>query len=171
VRLVTFTHDGRTRIGALRLESGAEQVVDLTRVDPNLPTSMRSFLDAGEPALERAAAAVGESPREAVLARSRVKLGPVIPDPTKLICIGLNYRDHAAETKQDVPEVPTVFAKYPNVLIGAGDAIVIPPAPADHERQLRLVVHLASGVPERGDDAGARRRDLDRNARRRGLRA
>ena len=49
-----------------------------------------------------------------------------IPRPPKLIRIGLNYRDHAIETKQEVPKVPTVFSKFPTTVIGPGAPIVLP---------------------------------------------
>lgn len=142
MRLVTFRHDGLTRIGALRAGPSRTEVVDLTRVDPALPAEMRSFLAAGEPALAMAADAVGSAPPGAVVARDEVALEPVVRDPAKLICIGLNYRDHAAETRQKIPDVPTIFAKYPNVLIGAGAPIVVPrvTAEVDYEAELAFVI-------------------------------
>lgn len=143
MRLVSFVHEGRLRLGALRGSAGGrEDVVDLNLADPDLPTGMRHFLEAGEPAAARAAAALREPPPAAILERDAVALRAAVPNPRKIVCIGLNYRDHAAETRQALPEVPTVFAKYPNVLIGAGEAIVIPPGTeqVDYEAELAFVI-------------------------------
>src|SRR4051794_17909236 len=57
-----------------------------------------------------------------------VKLMAPVPRPNKLICVGLNYRDHAAESRSEIPTVPTIFNKFPNVVIGPGDKIVLPKA-------------------------------------------
>jgi acylpyruvate hydrolase len=143
MRLVSFVHEGRLRLGALRGSAGGRgDVVDLNLADPDLPTGMRDFLEAGEPAAARAAAALREPPPAAILERDAVALKAAVPNPRKIVCIGLNYRDHAAETRQALPEVPTVFAKYPNVLIGAGEAIVIPPGTeqVDYEAELAFVI-------------------------------
>ena len=68
-------------------------------------------------------------------------LAPV-PRPPKFICVGLNYRDHANETKQQIPKVPTIFNKFTNVVIGPGDSIVLPKASTqpDYEAELAFVV-------------------------------
>ena len=55
-----------------------------------------------------------------------VKLLAPIPRPPKIICIGLNYRDHAEESNLPIPETPTMFAKFPTSVIGAGQPIVLP---------------------------------------------
>jgi 2-keto-4-pentenoate hydratase/2-oxohepta-3-ene-1,7-dioic acid hydratase in catechol pathway len=62
--------------------------------------------------------------------------------PSKIVCIGLNYRDHAEEQGVDLPEAPLLFAKWPNTLIGAGEAIVIPPitSKVDYEAELGVVI-------------------------------
>jgi 2-keto-4-pentenoate hydratase/2-oxohepta-3-ene-1,7-dioic acid hydratase in catechol pathway len=62
--------------------------------------------------------------------------------PSKIVCVGLNYRDHAEEQGVDLPEAPLLFAKWPNTLIGAGEAIVIPPITnkVDYEAELGVVI-------------------------------
>src|SRR5215472_9543894 len=71
-----------------------------------------------------------------------VKLLPPIPRPPKFICVGLNYRDHAAESKSEIPTVPTIFNKFPNVVIGPGDPIVLPKASRkpDYEAEFTFVI-------------------------------
>ena len=65
-----------------------------------------------------------------------------IERPGKLICVGLNYRDHAEEQGVELPEEPLLFAKWPNALIGPGDPIVIPPivSRCDYEAELGVVI-------------------------------
>jgi len=71
-----------------------------------------------------------------------VKLLAPIPRPPKLICIGLNYRDHAAETKMEIPTVPTIFNKFTNVVIAPGESIVLPKASKrpDYEAEFAFVI-------------------------------
>ena len=65
-----------------------------------------------------------------------------IERPGKIICVGLNYRDHAEEQGVELPEEPLLFAKWPNALIGPGDPIVIPPlvTRCDYEAELGVVI-------------------------------
>ena len=65
-----------------------------------------------------------------------------IDRPGKIICVGLNYKDHAAEQGTDLPTAPLLFAKWPNTLIGPGEPIVIPPEAeqVDYEAELGVVI-------------------------------
>ncbi len=167
MRLVTFAQGGGPRLGALIVSDRVEWVVDVGRMDGRLPCDMRSFLGLGLGGWDRLAQALGDASRLIEDARCRspharlgspavhrlsdIALEPVIPDPRKLICIGLNYRDHAAETRQTVPDVPTVFAKYHNTLIGAGRPIVVPRVTdhVDYEAELAFVIgRRGRHVPE-----------------------
>jgi 2-keto-4-pentenoate hydratase/2-oxohepta-3-ene-1,7-dioic acid hydratase (catechol pathway) len=68
---------------------------------------------------------------------------PVVPQPRKILCVGVNYRAHIAEMGREEPDFPTVFNKYPEALVGAGDPIVVPPYAADAvdwEGELAVVV-------------------------------
>jgi 2-keto-4-pentenoate hydratase/2-oxohepta-3-ene-1,7-dioic acid hydratase in catechol pathway len=65
-----------------------------------------------------------------------------ITRPEKIICVGLNYRDHAEEQGTELPDAPLLFAKWPNALIGPGEPIIIPPATTqvDYEAELGVVI-------------------------------
>jgi 2,4-didehydro-3-deoxy-L-rhamnonate hydrolase len=69
-----------------------------------------------------------------------------ISRPGKIVCVGLNYLDHAQETGQEVPKAPLLFAKWPNTLIGNGDAIVLPDEAneVDYEAELGVVIGAAA---------------------------
>lgn len=72
---------------------------------------------------------------------SAVKLLAPIPDPDKIICIGLNYRKHAAEIGvTELPELPTVFAKFRNALVADGATVKAPTAKTDYEAEVAFVV-------------------------------
>ena len=85
-----------------------------------------------------AASATGES----VLPLASTKLLAPIPRPPKLICVGLNYRDHAAECGLAIPTAPTIFNKFPNTVIGPGDPIVLPrnSSQPDYEAEFAFVI-------------------------------
>jgi acylpyruvate hydrolase len=139
MKLVTFIHNGQARLGALQ---PGEAVIDLNRADPNLPADMLGFLAAGAGAQVLAKRAIVDAPPAAVLDRSAVTLKAPIPRPGKILCIGLNYRDHAAESNQPIPQYPTVFAKYANTVIGPGEAIVLPKITEkiDYEAEFAFVI-------------------------------
>jgi acylpyruvate hydrolase len=118
-----------------------EEVVPLNALDAPA-TTVRGVLDAldGEGLAELAARAAAEGER---LAMADVRLTAPVPDAEKLICIGLNYRDHAEETGQEIPSRPMWFAKFANSLIGSGGEIVLPgvaPEHVDYEAELALVI-------------------------------
>ncbi len=139
MKLVTFVYNGQSRIGALQAN---DTLIDLNRANPNLPTDMLAFLAGGADAQNLAEKALAAAPSAAVLARAAVTLQAPIPRPGKILCIGLNYRDHAAESNQPLPEYPTVFAKYNNTIIGPGAAIVLPrlTEKIDYEAEFAFVI-------------------------------
>jgi 2-keto-4-pentenoate hydratase/2-oxohepta-3-ene-1,7-dioic acid hydratase in catechol pathway len=86
--------------------------------------------------------------------RSSVRLLAPIPDPEKIVCIGLNYRRHAAEVGVDVdslPEIPTIFAKYPNSLVPDGATVRVPTAKTDFEAEVAFVVGRRARDVEEGE--------------------
>jgi 2-keto-4-pentenoate hydratase/2-oxohepta-3-ene-1,7-dioic acid hydratase in catechol pathway len=88
------------------------------------------------------ASSVGEFRRlDAILALSQVKLlAPILP--SKIICVGRNYAEHAREHGAEVPEYPTLFTKPPSAVIGPEDHIVLPPQSqqVEHEAELAIVI-------------------------------
>lgn len=73
---------------------------------------------------------------------SEVRLLAPIPRPPKIICVGLNWADHAREAKLEIPKVPTIFAKFPTAVIGPGDSIVLPKVSRkpDYEAEFAFIV-------------------------------
>lgn len=83
---------------------------------------------------------------QASVALGEVRLGPPVPDPEKIICLGLNYVDHAAESKSEPPQAPMFFAKFANSLVGPEDPIVPPRTTekVDYEGELAVVIGVAA---------------------------
>jgi 2-keto-4-pentenoate hydratase/2-oxohepta-3-ene-1,7-dioic acid hydratase in catechol pathway len=142
MRLVTYQRDDVPRVGAVRTSpSGAREVVDLIDRDPDLPPSVKAILASGPAALERAAAAAAGGP---AFPLDGVTLLPPVLDPQKIICIGLNYADHAAETGATVGDEPVVFNKFPTCLRGPDDPIVLPPESSEVDYEAELVVVIGA---------------------------
>jgi 2-keto-4-pentenoate hydratase/2-oxohepta-3-ene-1,7-dioic acid hydratase in catechol pathway len=70
--------------------------------------------------------------------------------PTKIVCVGLNYKDHAAELKMPIPVEPIIFLKPPSALIGSGDAIVYPPQTKELHFEAELAVVMKDRRTIRG---------------------
>ncbi|MFN8627703.1 MAG: fumarylacetoacetate hydrolase family protein [Candidatus Binatia bacterium] len=140
MRLLTFLHDGRSRVGA-ETDRG---IVDLAVAAPALPQTMLALLAAGADALVTAREAVARAPRGGggVLAADRLQPLAPIPRPGKILAIGFNYRDHAEETGTPIPAAPVIFSKACTAVIGPWAAIEIPPATTmvDYEGELAVVI-------------------------------
>ena len=138
MKLVTYsTGDGVSRVG--RIEGGEIQPLG----SPG--ASMLEYIERGEGAEGEPGGADGS------VALEEARLHAPIARPEKLIAIGLNYEDHAAETGAEIPEKPVVFAKYPNTVIGPGEPIRIPPIAEqiDYEAELAVVIgRRAKGISE-----------------------
>jgi acylpyruvate hydrolase len=118
------------------------------------PSTVRDLLEAGPSALQRTfrtAEHIFENKRNRLFTANSVEVGPPVPDPDKIICLGLNYREHAMEVQMGVTPVPTFFAKFRNALIGPADPIVLPPVSTqvDYEGELALIIgSRCKGVSE-----------------------
>jgi acylpyruvate hydrolase len=138
VRLVSFSRDGGTRVGAEICGAGRTDILDLDRAEPSLPKDMIALLEAGDPAIALARDAVGRADERHVVSGPVSLLAPV-PRPGKIICIGHNYHGHTGATP---PSYPDVFAKFSNVVIGPGEPIVVPrqTEQVDYEAELGVVI-------------------------------
>jgi 2-keto-4-pentenoate hydratase/2-oxohepta-3-ene-1,7-dioic acid hydratase in catechol pathway len=135
MKLVTFTHSGRTRVGII----AAEEVVDLAAAAPELPREMRALLEAGGSALD-AAAEAGEAGGHRI-ALSEVHLEAPVR-PRKCLAVGLNYAEHIEETGRPRPDFPTFFNKQITCITGPSDPIHLPRVSSalDYEGELACVI-------------------------------
>src|SRR5258705_13924516 len=152
MRLVTYRSNGAWRSG-IELEDGrvadteaSAQRAGWTAAALAGAQSNRALTAMGRDALgaleQRAHDDGALEQAGAVHGGDSVELGPPVLDPEKIICLGLNYRDHAEESGLAPPSSPMFFAKYRNSLVGPRDRIV-PPAAAekvDYEAELAVVI-------------------------------
>ena len=138
MRLVTYQSETGPRVAGTR--NGA--YVDLNRADPAVPDSMKAILARGPDGLEaaRAALAAGEP-----LDAAQIKLLAPVPDPEKIICVGLNYADHAAESGANVGDEPVIFNKFPTAVRAHGDPIVLTRHSDQVDYEAELVVVIGRG--------------------------
>ncbi len=137
MRLATISTPHGPRVAA---HVGAD-FVDLHATDPGLPRCIKNLL-AASPAIRRAAAEAAAHPAAVKYPAAGVTLLPPVPNPAKILCVGLNYRDHAIEGGKAIPSEPVLFCKYPNTLVGQGAAIKLPrvSTKVDYEAELVIVI-------------------------------
>lgn len=135
MRLITFAKNGGSAAGILK-DDGIFPLADLGFADA------LAFIAAGAPALANAERIVGKLSARNLPPVHTVKLLAPILRPPKILCVGLNYRDHAIESNMEIPAVPTVFAKFSTAVTGPGAPIVIPATTqkADYEAELAVVI-------------------------------
>ncbi len=136
MKLTTFRRGDRAPEPGVIL---GDRVVSLTGAGyPDLP----SLMSAGRDGRARIENWIYNPPRDAVTDLAAVDLLAPIPRPPKLICVGLNYRDHAIESNMEIPKVPTIFNKFPNVVIASGVPVILPKLSSkpDYEAELAFVI-------------------------------
>ncbi len=137
MRIVSFLQAGSPALGA-RID---DTVVDLTAA--GLPTALEALLALGEAGMEAARRAVAQAPRRETADGLRL-LAPCRA-PAKAIAVGLNYVDHASESKFDAPTYPVLFHRFPSSWVGPGAALVRPHVSTqfDYEGELVVVIGKA----------------------------
>ncbi|MGD0563900.1 MAG: fumarylacetoacetate hydrolase family protein [Roseiarcus sp.] len=135
MRFASFKADGRPSYGVVL----GDRVFDLGRrlQSQGYPT-LRSLLGADATAIASSATA-DKTPDHRL---AEVTLSPVIPDPHKIICIGMNYRDHVAETGRTVTENPSLFARFAGSQVAHGEPMVRPfvSHEFDYEGELAIII-------------------------------
>lgn len=135
MRFVTFQREGYAEAGILVDNqvvgirgAGFEDVISAIRGGADTPDRITQWID--------------NHPWGEDVDLGAAKLRSPVARPPKIICIGLNYRDHAEESKLPIPEVPTVFAKFPTAVIGHRDPIILPKASQkpDYEAEFAVVI-------------------------------
>ena len=142
MKFTTFLKDGQPRLG----------VVDGTSV-VDLGVDLRAALTAGTDLVAVAGAALaGASPR---LPLAGLTLAPIVPEPGKIVCLGLNYYDHAKEGGRDKPEYPWFFFRGKSSLMGHGAPGVAPKVSTKFDYEAELAVVIGTRVPRHVAQADA----------------
>ena len=130
------------RLLTLRLPSGDTTETKAVRQDGGTLTEIDGFSDVGELLKDAAWEQKAEAASGATHALDGADLAAVVPSPGKIICVGHNYRNHIKEMGREVPEYPTLFAKYQESLIGPNDDLALPQESdtVDWEAELAVVI-------------------------------
>ena len=118
----------------------------------NVPTSLIEVVEVGPSAIDALqsvidASAGSDAAASWTLDEMGLQYGPAVEDPGKIICVGLNYRRHAAETGMAVPETPVLFSKFLNTIASYGDSVSLPPVAIQYDYEVELGVVI--GKPAR----------------------
>jgi acylpyruvate hydrolase len=160
MKLVTFTHNGESRIAAIenrklidlhaafKAKLTAEGKLRAAQIaEAYIPKDMNGFLQGGIESLKLAQesvayAVMNESPVKLIFEEDEVKIEAPVPSPGKIVCVGHNYREHILEMKRELPPYPLVFAKFANAVIGPQDDIPFYPISEqlDYEAELAFVI-------------------------------
>lgn len=138
MRIVTYQSPIGPRVAGLR----QGMLVDLNRADPQVPHCVKTLLSQGPTGLQRAAKAAQTGQ---AVALEEVKLLPPVPRPEKIVCVGLNYADHAAESGMAPPPEPVIFSKFPTAASANDNAIVLPRLSKEVDYEAELVVVIGVG--------------------------
>lgn len=135
MRLVTYASERGPRAG-VQTDQGVIDAWDLVDGEGG---SLRELIASGR--LDEVRSALNGGGGEPVMLSPGGILAPV-PDPDKIICVGLNYRSHAEETGMELPKAPTIFGKYRNALVPDGAKVTLPAASSkcDYEAEVAFVI-------------------------------
>ncbi|MFC4601194.1 fumarylacetoacetate hydrolase family protein [Cohnella hongkongensis] len=152
MKLLTFIRQGTPAIG-VKTERGVLDVATAAAAaGREAPSSVMEAIAQGASAIAALAdlAAAAPADSSAWLREDELEFGPCVTEPRKIVCVGLNYRKHAEETKASIPEYPILFNKFHNSLAAHGQEIVIPQTTdrLDYEAELAIVMgRKAKSVP------------------------
>ncbi len=140
MKIVTFYSEKNYRIGAFVSDG---EMVDLTYLmtDKDLTAAeILACFDLDSEFLTKAKAELKKDLPK--IKRSEIRLAAPVPRPPKIICIGLNYRNHALESGMEIPKSPIIFSKFSSCAIGAGESILLPKGSekVDYEAELAVII-------------------------------
>lgn len=121
MRIVNFKKAGKPTLGVRR----GDDLIDLSIAASKLPRTLEGLLAAGKGALRSANAAAKKAPSRAVV-KGRISYLPPLMTPPKIICVGLNYVDHAAESPYEMPKYPVLFNRFATTLVGHNQPLIRP---------------------------------------------
>jgi len=154
MKLLTFIRDGQNALG-VKTEQG---VVDIAAAvsagfgPQGTPTDVMDVIGGGQSAIaalqQTVDQAIASDKQELILDEANITFGPSVTKPSKIICVGLNYRKHAEETKAEIPTTPILFNKFSNTLTGHGHDIPLPRTSqqVDYEVELTIVMGKKSEI-------------------------
>lgn len=152
MKLVSLHQDGAYRLG-VKTDKG---IVDVAAALAAVPaqsavgSEVMDIIEGGQAARDSLENYVNSLDQNAdyVLNEDSVDYGPCVTKPSKIICVGLNYRKHAEETNAPIPEYPILFNKFPNTLTGHKKSIAVPKTTSKLDYEAELVIVIGSKAKE-----------------------
>ena len=139
MRFITYQSDGGVGVA---VKTDEDSYRGLLESQAGFPGDLKSLLAQGEMALLDAGQRLLDNPP---LDMRQSQILPPIPNPDKIICVGLNYADHTAESPYDQPDYPTIFPRYASTLVGHDAAIVRPRVSEQLDYEGELVAVIGTG--------------------------
>jgi 2-keto-4-pentenoate hydratase/2-oxohepta-3-ene-1,7-dioic acid hydratase in catechol pathway len=145
--LLNYLVDQETRLGA-KTDNGVIDVAAaagmIAAEESQIPTTMEALVAGGPEAQAALARVVAEaaiqSEADFMLDEADLQLGYCVPKPEKILCVGLNYRKHAAESGMAIPQTPVLFSKFNNALARPGEGIPLPAEVDQYDYEVELAV-------------------------------
>lgn len=161
MKLVTFIQNDQFRLG-IKVDQGIFDVAAALSSVPSgasIPTTVHEVIDGGTAAVGaldqyvKLALASSVDKSSFLLEESALTIGPCVTHPNKIICVGLNYRQHAIETNSPIPEYPILFNKFNNTLTGHNHEVPLPKVSqkVDYEAELVIVIGKTAKYIEKAD--------------------
>jgi len=149
MKLTTYLQDGQAHLGVI----DGDSVVSLTTTHRDMPAELRAALASGTDLAAAAQAALRGSGKRVPL--SGLRHAPLVREPGKIVCLGLNYFDHAKEGGREKPDYPWFFFRAPTSLIGHGEAGQVPRVSSKFDYEAELAVVIGRRVPRHTRRANA----------------
>jgi acylpyruvate hydrolase len=149
LRFTTLNLNGQPRLAVV----DGEQAVDLAAARPGVPSDLRAALAAGTDLMAEGRAALASgAPR---LGLSGASFAPLVPEPGKIICLGLNYYDHAKEGGREKPDYPWFFYRGKSSMMGHGQPGLVPKVSSKFDYEAEMAVVIGKTVPRHTKRADA----------------
>jgi len=148
MKFTTYLRHGAPRLAVV----DNDQLIDLNDALPHVPDDLRKALQAGVDLNEAARQALAHGARQPLAAAT---LAPLVPEPGKIVCLGLNYYDHAKEGGREKPDYPWFFFRGASSLIAHGDSGVVPSVSSKFDYEAELAVVIGRKVPRHTREADA----------------
>jgi 2-keto-4-pentenoate hydratase/2-oxohepta-3-ene-1,7-dioic acid hydratase in catechol pathway len=149
MQFTTYLRDGAPRLALV----AGNDLVDLNDAQPKVPADLRAALKAGVDLQAAGQAALKDKARRQPLAAAT--LAPLVPEPGKIVCLGLNYYDHAKEGGREKPDYPWFFFRAASSLVAHGQPGLLPTVSSKFDYEAELAVVIGKTVPRHTKEADA----------------
>ena len=161
MKFITYWSDGNYNLGIVTPSGVLDVFASQAALANDLggikhPTTVDEFYAGGLaylPALHQLLAVAQENKGDWWLDEGALDLAPIVPNPGKVLCIGLNYRRHATEAGMEVPKTPVLFSKFNNAIAACGEVVPLPPSATQCDYEAELVVVMGRAAEDVSEES------------------